>query len=580
MLAWALPAHAQAEPQRTGGGIHPVAGIFAGRYDPEGASPLELLGARLGLGFGELAQLSGFYWRGVSRDGNGEDEGASLLDDSSWGGELQFNLNSGFGITPYVVGGVARVTAHDTVGRYAATAGAGLSLPLGRVLFHVAARDHMFGVTGLRRDDEPDELIHNWLYSAGITLAFGSRRSRPGAVVATVAPPLPDTSVAAFELRQLRDSLAFARGLEPRPADAPWSDSLASPAGRNYQSSERLLVPIPTQGSITLRYGPEPSPSPVVVTPAPPGAPPADLSAAAAAAGAQPTEQWLRQFVAAEVAQQLAARPAGAAPLTQAQVDVMTQRVLDGVAAAIVPRLDAAQAQRMNALREDLRAALANQRADIVADLARYAGANPSPTQSPTLAPPPAAQPALPPAAQAPAALPEGQPVAVAQPAAAQPPAAQPAEADAAAQSMIEIRSAFARTAAAHGALLTAAETERGPAAVLGDGAFDSGSALLRDDARSAAAAIAVVLREYPGHRVYVQGHTDAVGNELNNQRLSELRAESVRALLVQEGLPSDRVFAIGYGQGRPVAPNDTARGRGLNRRVEVVLGEYAPMAP
>jgi outer membrane protein OmpA-like peptidoglycan-associated protein len=259
----------------------------------------------------------------------------------------------------------------------------------------------------------------------------------------------------------------------------------------------------------------------------------------------------------------------------------MTQRVLDGVAAAIVPRLDAAQAQRMNALREDLRAALANQRAEIAADLARYAagGAVPSP-DTVADAGTSARSPAGAAAGGTGTGRAAGRPAGGSRPTSRGPTTHGATRRGGCGRAIHDRgRSAFARTAAAHGALLTAAETERGPAAVLGDGAFDSGSALLRDEARSAVAAIAAVLREYPGHRVYVQGHTDAVGNELNNQRLSELRAESVRALLVQEGLPSDRVFAIGYGQGRPVAPNDTARGRGLNRRVEVVLGEYAPMA-
>src|SRR5690606_28140791 len=67
-----------------------------------------------------------------------------------------------------------------------------------------------------------------------------------------------------------------------------------------------------------------------------------------------------------------------------------------------------------------------------------------------------------------------------------------------------------------------------------------------------------------------VEGHTDSVGTDAYNQRLSERRANAVRDVLVnQHGLDSSRIEAVGYGESRPVADNATEEGRAINRRVE-----------
>jgi outer membrane protein OmpA-like peptidoglycan-associated protein len=72
--------------------------------------------------------------------------------------------------------------------------------------------------------------------------------------------------------------------------------------------------------------------------------------------------------------------------------------------------------------------------------------------------------------------------------------------------------------------------------------------------------------------RLEIEGHTDSVGSDAANQSLSERRAETVRAYLVQQGVPTGSVTAAGFGKSRPVASNDTAEGRHLNRRVELVV--------
>ena len=76
----------------------------------------------------------------------------------------------------------------------------------------------------------------------------------------------------------------------------------------------------------------------------------------------------------------------------------------------------------------------------------------------------------------------------------------------------------------------------------------------------------------YSAYRVQIEGHTDSIGSDSYNQRLSERRAESVRRYLVQHfPVQLDRLVVRGYGKSKPIASNDTPEGRDKNRRVEVV---------
>jgi len=73
-----------------------------------------------------------------------------------------------------------------------------------------------------------------------------------------------------------------------------------------------------------------------------------------------------------------------------------------------------------------------------------------------------------------------------------------------------------------------------------------------------------------PNVAVRVDGHTDSIGTDAYNQGLSERRANAVLNHLVDRGVPASRLTATGYGESQPVASNDTAEGRALNRRVEL----------
>ena len=126
---------------------------------------------------------------------------------------------------------------------------------------------------------------------------------------------------------------------------------------------------------------------------------------------------------------------------------------------------------------------------------------------------------------------------------------------------------------------LEARETERGVVVNLPDVLFEFGKADLTSEARAKARSIADVLNEQAkNRRVAVEGHTDSIGSDAFNQKLSERRAENVANALESAGVSNQRVTVKGYGKRYPVAPNtnpdgtDNPAGRAKNRRVEVVI--------
>ena len=80
------------------------------------------------------------------------------------------------------------------------------------------------------------------------------------------------------------------------------------------------------------------------------------------------------------------------------------------------------------------------------------------------------------------------------------------------------------------------------------------------------------VLNQYDQTAIIVQGHTDSTGRDDYNMRLSERRADAVKAFLTRNGISQQRIIAIGYGEAHPVASNDTPDGRVLNRRVDLLI--------
>jgi outer membrane protein OmpA-like peptidoglycan-associated protein len=120
--------------------------------------------------------------------------------------------------------------------------------------------------------------------------------------------------------------------------------------------------------------------------------------------------------------------------------------------------------------------------------------------------------------------------------------------------------------------ILETRSTARGLIVNMSDVLFDTGKYTLLPGAREKLAKIAGILLSHPTLRLQVEGHTDSVGGDEYNQRLSEQRAGAVRDYLVQQSIPADHVTAKGFGKTQPVASNATAAGRQQNRRVEVVV--------
>jgi outer membrane protein OmpA-like peptidoglycan-associated protein len=101
---------------------------------------------------------------------------------------------------------------------------------------------------------------------------------------------------------------------------------------------------------------------------------------------------------------------------------------------------------------------------------------------------------------------------------------------------------------------------------------FDVNSAVLKPGSYTEINRVANVLVQYPQTNIQIAGHTDSTGSETYNQELSESRAMSVKNALVNQGVSPERMRAIGFGEGQPIADNSTEAGRQLNRRVVVTI--------
>jgi len=99
---------------------------------------------------------------------------------------------------------------------------------------------------------------------------------------------------------------------------------------------------------------------------------------------------------------------------------------------------------------------------------------------------------------------------------------------------------------------------------------FEVDSAELKPTAVRHLGELASVLVKYPDDHIEVVGFTDSSGPEAYNQDLSQRRAEAVRRVLIERGIPEKQAMSVGLGEAQPVASNDTSAGRARNRRVEL----------
>lgn len=101
---------------------------------------------------------------------------------------------------------------------------------------------------------------------------------------------------------------------------------------------------------------------------------------------------------------------------------------------------------------------------------------------------------------------------------------------------------------------------------------FDSGKASFQKQTYPVLQSITAILKEYPTAKFSIEGHTDNTGKAVTNQKLSEDRAAAVKNYLIENGIASDRLTSVGYGQTKPIDTNKTKAGKANNRRVEVKL--------
>lgn len=123
---------------------------------------------------------------------------------------------------------------------------------------------------------------------------------------------------------------------------------------------------------------------------------------------------------------------------------------------------------------------------------------------------------------------------------------------------------------------LAVAQIDRGVMIWLPDNVlFEFGKADINAAAAPYLDRVAALLKHKTTLPVSLEGHSDSIGRDEANLALSEKRALSVRNELLLRGIPADRLTTVGHGETRPLAPNDSALGRQLNRRVElIILGE------
>ena len=125
-------------------------------------------------------------------------------------------------------------------------------------------------------------------------------------------------------------------------------------------------------------------------------------------------------------------------------------------------------------------------------------------------------------------------------------------------------------------AVLQTQDSARGLIVNMSDVLFDTGSYTLKPATREKLAKISGIVLAHPGLILQIEGHTDSVGGDDFNLRLSQQRAGSVLDFLAEQGVPASAMTSHGFGKTQPVASNDSSEGRQKNRRVELVVNGEA----
>ncbi len=115
-------------------------------------------------------------------------------------------------------------------------------------------------------------------------------------------------------------------------------------------------------------------------------------------------------------------------------------------------------------------------------------------------------------------------------------------------------------------------KTDKGLMMTLGDFVFDSGKSTIKQEAVDNFSKVVAFINTYPNKKVRIEGHTDSSGSNELNLRLSQQRADAVKALLIKNGIDAKMIEAVGMGEELPIAENVTKAGKAKNRRVEIII--------
>ncbi len=251
--------------------IEPFVGQL--RFDSSiGLEDLEVAGVRAGFDFTPVFGLRGFYWRGVNEDRDGP------LPVSGYGGEGQFNLNTGPGISPYIVTGAGTIdfkpNFEDSMGntrrdRTALIVGGGASFRLtDHLRVNAAVRDYILSdESDLNDVATTGDLVHNTMLTAGLTISFGgasasdqraAARERDMRNQRNDRTERDDSELSARERdvaeRERRLDAAERSMREMRRGNATDADGRYRMSG-DSTGRQWITIPVPNQGEVILRYG-------------------------------------------------------------------------------------------------------------------------------------------------------------------------------------------------------------------------------------------------------------------------------------------------------------------------------------